>query len=105
MAFWIAGAAESLSAMAHIVSFGPSLRPCGHPLRRTGPQMASLFPGRMKKAVDVGSSTSRSEEHTSELQSLMRISYAVLCLKKKTNLTMANTVMIIDQHDTIKTIM
>src|SRR3546814_9345746 len=30
---------------------------------------------------------SRSEEHTSELQSLMRISYAVLCLKKKTRHT------------------
>src|SRR3546814_2983077 len=29
------------------------------------------------------SKTLRSEEHTSELQSLMRISYAVLCLKKK----------------------
>src|SRR3546814_5846686 len=29
-------------------------------------------------------STVRSEEHTSELQSLMRISYAVFCLKKKT---------------------
>src|SRR3546814_4117068 len=29
----------------------------------------------------------RSEEHTSELQSLMRISYAVFCLKKKTNQT------------------
>src|SRR3546814_2610833 len=29
--------------------------------------------------------TSRSEEHTSELQSLMRISYAVFCLKKTTN--------------------
>src|SRR3546814_10902226 len=28
---------------------------------------------------------SRSEEHTSELQSLMRISYAVFCLEKKTN--------------------
>src|SRR3546814_4710210 len=28
----------------------------------------------------------RSEEHTSELQSLMRISYAVFCLKKKTSL-------------------
>src|SRR3546814_8137141 len=28
-------------------------------------------------------STDRSEEHTSELQSLMRISYAVFCLKKK----------------------
>src|SRR3546814_8231999 len=30
-------------------------------------------------------SASRSEEHTSELQSLMRISYAVFCLKKKTS--------------------
>src|SRR3546814_3676082 len=29
------------------------------------------------------SSSTRSEEHTSELQSLMRISYAVFCLKKK----------------------
>src|SRR3546814_5250384 len=29
----------------------------------------------------------RSEEHTSELQSLMRISYAVFCLKKKNNYT------------------
>src|SRR3546814_2041864 len=29
--------------------------------------------------------TSRSEEHTSELQSLMRLSYAVFCLKKKTH--------------------
>src|SRR3546814_10111466 len=29
----------------------------------------------------------RSEEHTSELQSLMRLSYAVLCLKKKNNYT------------------
>src|SRR3546814_3867717 len=31
------------------------------------------------------SMTDRSEEHTSELQSLMRISYAVFCLKKKKN--------------------
>src|SRR3546814_6995942 len=31
-----------------------------------------------------GKRVSRSEEHTSELQSLMRISYAVFCLKKKT---------------------
>src|SRR3546814_8116055 len=34
---------------------------------------------KMKKRI----STRRSEEHTSELQSLMRISYAVFCLKKK----------------------
>src|SRR3546814_4172623 len=32
----------------------------------------------------------RSEEHTSELQSLMRISYAVFCLKKKNNYTTSN---------------
>src|SRR3546814_8986179 len=36
----------------------------------------------------------RSEEHTSELQSLMRISYAVFCLKKKKKKTKT--------HDTIK---
>src|SRR3546814_2603142 len=34
--------------------------------------------------VMMGVGTFRSEEHTSELQSLMRISYAVFCLKKKT---------------------
>src|SRR3546814_10700425 len=34
--------------------------------------------------VEENSAASRSEEHTSELQSLMRISYAVFCLKKKT---------------------
>src|SRR3546814_7346500 len=33
----------------------------------------------------------RSEEHTSELQSLMRISYAVFCLKKKTTLIIKQT--------------
>src|SRR3546814_3717009 len=33
----------------------------------------------------------RSEEHTSELQSLMRISYAVFCLKKKTSMTYNTT--------------
>src|SRR3546814_10035872 len=34
----------------------------------------------------------RSEEHTSELQSLMRISYAVFCLKKKTNNQMITSI-------------
>src|SRR3546814_6790368 len=33
----------------------------------------------------------RSEEHTSELQSLMRISYAVFCLKKKKKINITNT--------------
>src|SRR3546814_1268239 len=35
------------------------------------------------KILDFGKFKYRSEEHTSELQSLMRISYAVFCLKKK----------------------
>src|SRR3546814_5158208 len=35
--------------------------------------------------------TFRSEEHTSELQSLMRISYAVFCLKKKTTINTNHT--------------
>src|SRR3546814_7255907 len=38
---------------------------------------------RNKKAGAETSGRNRSEEHTSELQSLMRISYAVFCLKKK----------------------
>src|SRR3546814_9117422 len=37
----------------------------------------------------------RSEEHTSELQSLMRISYAVFCLKKKKRTTTTNNMTII----------
>src|SRR3546814_8706592 len=35
------------------------------------------------RRLTIRSSRTRSEEHTSELQSLMRISYAVFCLKKK----------------------
>src|SRR3546814_5333130 len=38
----------------------------------------------LRKAVSTDPALARSEEHTSELQSLMRISYAVFCLKKKT---------------------
>src|SRR3546814_2172451 len=36
--------------------------------------------------LDIRGAGNRSEEHTSELQSLMRISYAVFCLKKNNNL-------------------
>src|SRR3546814_9481756 len=43
-----------------------------------------------------GSKAVRSEEHTSELQSLMRISYAVFCLKKKKTTNRNTTTMI--QH-------
>src|SRR3546814_2570120 len=40
---------------------------------------------RLGDAAAVLADEARSEEHTSELQSLMRISYAVFCLKKKNN--------------------
>src|SRR3546814_4252670 len=40
---------------------------------------------------DVGEANLRSEEHTSELQSLMRISYAVFCLKKTNKNTPTTT--------------
>src|SRR3546814_10749003 len=43
----------------------------------------------------------RSEEHTSELQSLMRISYAVFCLKKNTN-TIQQLVQNVKQHPMIR---
>src|SRR3546814_8805173 len=42
---------------------------------------AALHP--VEAAAECGARLARSEEHTSELQSLMRISYAVFCLKKK----------------------
>src|SRR3546814_1296434 len=44
--------------------------------------------------VDKGLREARSEEHTSELQSLMRISYAVFCLKKKKNTSQPITIRI-----------
>src|SRR3546814_16836045 len=49
------------------------------------PYNQGLFPVRQEKNQKwIQVRQARSEEHTSELQSLMRISYAVFCLKKKT---------------------
>src|SRR3546814_3466003 len=41
--------------------------------------------GRRSRNASIIGAATRSEEHTSELQSLMRISYAVFCLKKTIN--------------------
>src|SRR3546814_3981147 len=46
-------------------------------------QPDALFDAILLDAPCTATGTARSEEHTSELQSLMRISYAVFCLKKK----------------------
>src|SRR3546814_3286959 len=59
-------------------------RPLRPPAARSGARRQSATgarPGGQGRAVDIGGL--RSEEHTSELPSLMRISYAVFCLKKK----------------------
>src|SRR3546814_5235001 len=49
-------------------------------------QMVQVFRDSTREAYHHGGMSGvRSEEHTSELQSLMRISYAVFCLKKHTN--------------------
>src|SRR3546814_8511345 len=82
-----------------------SSRRCGIPLARGGGRAAQFAPclhddlatarnakaGQHQGDDEIGPGgagaeyAGRSEEHTSELQSLMRISYAVFCLKKKKN--------------------
>src|SRR3546814_4511409 len=51
---------------------------------RRGGRAARTAPSTPAGDADAARASARSEEHTSELQSLMRISYAVFCLKKKT---------------------
>src|SRR3546814_3206867 len=59
-------------------------------------------PARASAGAGFTAAAPRSEEHTSELQSLMRISYAVFCLKKKNNhYKMLNTNN--KEHNTIQT--
>src|SRR3546814_6515588 len=90
--------------------YGKELRPLEHDLELRGPVQESAFshhvgvvelrvacrlvqevvhtaPVQVRRLIEGQPAPTlifRSEEHTSELQSLMRISYAVFCLKKKT---------------------
>src|SRR3546814_10346067 len=63
---------SSFDTRAHLVTFSDKGLSIGAPLGKLGRS---------------GATAARSEEHTSELQSLMRISYAVFCLKKKKHIT------------------
>src|SRR3546814_2825257 len=54
-------------------------------INQEGPHIASIHNARAQIHIGKFLVRLRSEEHTSELQSLMRISYAVFCLKKKTS--------------------
>src|SRR3546814_10783817 len=67
----------------------------GHTVEEVSPEldwttlMEAFFPAMIailpQAVANLETAIGRSEEHTSELQSLMRISYAVFCLKKKKN--------------------
>src|SRR3546814_2634530 len=57
----------------------------------SGEPKANMLPGNTVRATTFCTFSNRSEEHTSELQSLMRISYAVFCLKKKKKQTNYDT--------------
>src|SRR3546814_6169755 len=57
--------------------------PAGHPAATPAAGWRAAMRGSTQRSVAGWRRGGRSEEHTSELQSLMRISYAVFCLKKK----------------------
>src|SRR3546814_3348900 len=67
--------------------------------RRAGNRGPSAWNPRAREDGSCSSATcaeERSEEHTSELQSLMRISYAVFCLKKKNKQNILQTSFLVD---------
>src|SRR3546814_2637989 len=84
-------------AIARVATIGTSLgglvsmfMAASLPGRLVGAVLNDVGPDLEKAGLDrirdyIGAGGSRSEEHTSELQSLMRISYSVFCLKKKKN--------------------
>src|SRR3546814_5030816 len=83
---------NSLSLHRHDPRLPPAARPpnrgssgpAGHDEGRRLPKKVCLFAENIKSCTG-GRDQARSEEHTSELQSLMPISYAAFCLKKKHN--------------------
>src|SRR3546814_9752123 len=82
LTIFLTGASPTFAADAPGIGLMPSSGARSHDFRDHGRFHRRWTPG----FVWVGYGRDplwRSEEHTSELQSLMRISYAVLCLKKK----------------------
>src|SRR3546814_7902189 len=69
-----------LGRQQHGIAPAPAL--AARPDPQCPPAQAALAPGRRSPGFHQAGERQRSEEHTSELQSLMRISYAVFCLKK-----------------------
>src|SRR3546814_9019844 len=76
---WVSKRADSGQILGFLL---PSRRPCMGPGLRVVSALVAP-PSRRDDTTIRFAVRPRSEEHTSELQSLMRISYAVFCLKKK----------------------
>src|SRR3546814_2265683 len=73
------GGGEAATALLIVRPVPRRICACGRLASSSGKASADTGPA----AVPAWPASGRSEEHTSELQSLMRISYAVFCLKKK----------------------
>src|SRR3546814_9202633 len=70
---------------------GPSCDPPAAPARQKRKRVHDMKLNDIRDNEGARHRKIRSEEHTSELQSLMRISYAVFCLKKKKNTRNSST--------------
>src|SRR3546814_7094365 len=66
--------------------------------RSNAPASPYARPVRAGRSIATADDGCRSEEHTSELQSLMRISYAVFCLKKKKIKNTTGNTTVTDNH-------
>src|SRR3546814_3155287 len=76
--------AEALQASEEKLAFSPSITNCAASAASSTPSRRVMIASPLPPISRIsGPAASRSEEHTSELQSLMRNSYAVFCLKKK----------------------
>src|SRR3546814_4307454 len=75
---------RALVPLVIVIAIGEIQVPIGRQPHRDA-HLETLDRRRTGVGYRVGLPNDRSEEHTSELQSLMRISYAVFCLKKKKN--------------------
>src|SRR3546814_1404058 len=96
------GSSDSPSTTAGEASPTPYASSSGHG-RRSGPNWSARA-SMIGTISTMPAKSPRSEEHTSELQSLMRSSYAVFCLKKKKTTTIKKTIKNYTQHDNNKTL-
>src|SRR3546814_10002169 len=78
-------AAAALTLLGLSAGLAPAPRLLWNASQSAPAGLYRIDPGAAPVVGDWVAIAPRSEEHTSELQSLMRISYAVFCLKKKTN--------------------